>query len=127
MQQAAATTDARLYALGYGLCHSARAPAPSCGSISLDRLIRLDAGNGIPWVTMLGQAQARGDATGVQDAMSHLASATRFDAYLRGAAGAVASRSPRDDLDLAAVYELATTGVQVRDALTALTRGAPSR
>ncbi len=107
VQQAAVTTDPRLYALGYGLCHAARPPAPSCDTITLDRWARLDPGNGIPWVTMLAQAQARNDAAGAQAAMSHLASATRFDIYLAAAAGAVASRMPKDDQDLAALDELA--------------------
>jgi hypothetical protein len=106
VQQAAVTTDARVYALGYGLCHSARPPVPSCQSISLDRWIQLDPGNGIPWLEMLGQAQARGDPAGVRAAISQLASATRFDIYTQSAAGAVASRMPTDDQSLAAVNDL---------------------
>ncbi len=108
VQQAAATTDARVYALGYGMCHSARAPAPSCRAISLDRWIQLDPGNGIPLLEMLGQAQARGDLAGMRAAISQLALATRFDLYLQSAAGAVASRMPKDDQDLAAVNDLAS-------------------
>ncbi|MEO5690077.1 MAG: hypothetical protein ABIR54_22180, partial [Burkholderiaceae bacterium] len=106
VQQAVATTDPRVYALGFGLCHSARSPAPSCREISLDRWIQVDPGNGIPWVEKLGQAQARGDAAGIRTALSRLASATRFDIYLAAAAGAVASRMPREDPDLAAVNDL---------------------
>ncbi len=107
VQQADATTDPRLYAWGYGLCHSNRSPAPTCADISLERWAQLDAGNGIPWVTMLAQARARGDAAGVREAMSHLASATRFDIYSQGAAGAVANRVAKDDEDLAAMNDLA--------------------
>ncbi len=107
VQQAVSTTDPRLYALGYGLCHSNRPVAPSCRSISLERWTQLDDGNGIPWVEMLAQAQARGDKAGIQRATSHLASATRFDIYLQDAAGAVASRMTEDDQDLAAVDDLA--------------------
>ena len=107
-QQAVATTDARVYALGYGLCNGLRVPAASCSAISLDRWIEIDPGNGIPWMTMLGQAQARGDVPGIRSAMSHLASATRFDVYAQVAAGAVAERAPKDDQNLAAVNDLAT-------------------
>jgi hypothetical protein len=107
VQQAEMTTDPRLYALGFGLCHAARAPAPSCSSISLDHWVELDAGNGIPWLWMLGQAQERGDAVGVRAAISHLAQATRFDVRYASVAGAVASRVPKDVQDLAAVNELA--------------------
>ena len=106
VQQAAATTDARLYALGYGMCHSNLPTAPSCGSISLDRWVQLDPDNGVPWLTMLSQAQARGDAAGVRLAISRLSSATRFDIYPQVAAGAVASRAAKDDPELAAVKDL---------------------
>ena len=106
VQQAAATTDARLYALGYGMCHSNLPTAPSCRSISLDRWIQLDPDNGVPWLTMLSQAQASGDAAGARAALSHMASATRFDIYPQVAAGAIASRAARDDPELAAVKDL---------------------
>jgi len=108
VQQAAATTDARVYALGYGLCHSNRAPAPSCGAISLDRWIEIDPGNGIPWTAKLGQAQTRGDTPAMRAAMSQLASATRFDTYVASAAGAVANRATKDEADLAAVGDMTT-------------------
>ena len=106
VQQAAATTDARLYALGYGMCHSNLPTAPSCRSISLERWIQLDPDNGVPWLTVLSQAQARGDAAGARAAMSHMASATRFDIYPQVAAGAIASRAAKDDPELAAVKDL---------------------
>ncbi len=106
VQQAGATTDPPLYALGYALCHSNLAPAPSCRSISLDRWIQLDPDNGMPWVTVLNEAQVHGDAAGVRTAMSRMASATRFDTYAAKVAGIVASRAPKDDADLAAVNDL---------------------
>ncbi len=106
VQQAAATTDPRLYALGYGLCHSARAQAPSCGAMTLERWTQIDAGNGTPWLNLLAQAQARGDAAGVRTAMARLAASTRFDLYIASAAGAVDRLAPKDDADLGAVGEL---------------------
>ena len=108
VQQAAATSDARVYALGYGLCHSGRAPAPSCSAISLDRWIEIDPGNGVPLMDKLGQAQARGDTPAVRAAMSQLASATRFDSYVASAAGAVANRVTKDEADLAAAGDMTT-------------------
>ncbi len=107
VQQAAATTDPRLYALGYGLCHSNRTPTASCSGISLDRWIQVDPGNGMPFLTKLEQARSRGDGAGVRTALTQLAAATRFDVYFGSAAGAVASRAPRDEADLAAVADLA--------------------
>jgi hypothetical protein len=107
VQQAAVATDPRLYAVGFGLCHAAVVPAPSCGSISLDRWLELDAGNGVPWLWALGRAQERGDIAAARTAMSHLASATRFDVRYAGVVGAIAIRVPKDDPDLAAFNELA--------------------
>ena len=110
-QQAAVTTDPRLYAVGFGLCHAALVPAPSCRSISLDRWLELDSGNGIPWIWALGRAQDYGDTAAVRAAMSHLASATRFDVRYASVVGAIARRVPQDDPDLAAVDELAVKAV----------------
>ena len=107
LQQAAATTDARLYAFGYRMCHANLPPAPSCRSITLDRWIQLDPDNGVPWLTILDEAQARGDAAGARAAMSRLASASRFNVYLQAAAGAAASRAARDGTELAAANDLA--------------------
>ena len=106
VRQAAMSTDPRLYALGYGLCNSVFPAVESCSAMSLDRWIEIDPGNGIPWVMMLNQAQERGDAAGMRAAMSHMASATRFDVYMASAAGAVASRTSKDDQDVAAVGDL---------------------
>ena len=111
VQQAATTTDPRLYAVGFGLCHAAVMPAPSCRSISLDRWLELDAGNGIPWLWALARAQERGDDDAARGAMSHLASATRFDVRYASVVGAIANRAPQDDADLAAVDELAVKAV----------------
>jgi hypothetical protein len=108
VRQAAMSTDPRLYALGYGLCNSVFPAVESCRAISLDRWIEIDPDNGIPWVLMLNQAQARGDAAGMRTAMSHMASATRFDVYMASAAGAVASRMSKDEQEVAAVGDLAS-------------------
>ena len=111
VQEAAATTDPRLYALAYALCQSSRGPPPSCSAITLDRWIQVDPDNGVPWATRLGQARSSGDAAGVRTAMSQIAAARRFDVYFHSAAGAVASRATEDDSDLAAASDLATTAL----------------
>ena len=107
VQQAAVSSDARLYALGYGLCHANRPAAPSCAAISLERWIDLDADNGIPWMTMLERARSRGDGQVLATALAHLAAASRFDTYRPAVEGAVARRAPSDEGDLAAVNDLA--------------------
>lgn len=111
VQQASLTTDPRLYAVGFGLCHAGPLPAPSCRSISLDRWLELDSGNGIPWLWALTRAQERGDGDAMRAAMSHLASATRFDVPFASVVGAIANRVPQDEADLAAVTELAVKAV----------------
>ena len=111
VQQASLTTDPRLYAVGFGLCRAGLVPVPSCGSISLDRWLELDPGNGIPWLWALARAQEHGDDDAVRAAMSHLASATRFDVPFASIVGAIAAHVPQDDTDLAAVTELAVKAV----------------
>jgi hypothetical protein len=108
VQQAAVSADPRLYALGYGLCHSAREAAPSCARISLARWAQIDTGNGTPWLHALAQAETAGDAAGERDAMAHLAAASRFDTYVFAASAAVARRVSEGDPDLAAARDLMT-------------------
>ncbi len=107
VQQAAATSDARVYAFAYGLCQSELELAASCRSLSAAAWARIDPGNGVPWLEALGQARAQGDAAGVQEAMSHLASASRFDTYAYATSGAVASLGLENEADLAAATEMA--------------------
>jgi hypothetical protein len=106
VQQAAGTSDARIYAFAYGLCHSGRGPPASCRSLSTAAWARIGPGNGAPWLEALGQARAQGDAAGAQDAMSHLASASRFDTYAFAPIGAIASRGLENEADLAAASEM---------------------
>jgi len=60
-QQAAVSDDARVVALGYGVCQQDSARASSCASLTAARWAQVDAGNGIPWIDLLAQARARGD------------------------------------------------------------------
>ncbi len=106
VQQAAITADARVYAFAYGLCQSSREPVGSCRLLSVEAWARIDPGNGTPWLEALGQARAQGDAAGAQDAMSHLASASRFDTYVYAPSGVVASRGLETEADLAAASEM---------------------
>ena len=106
VQQAAATSDARVYAFAYGLCHSSLERTASCRSLGAAAWARIDPGNGAPWLEALGQARAQGDAAGVQDAMSHLALASRFDTYAFAPIGAIASRGLENEADLGAASEM---------------------
>jgi len=118
VQQALATSDPRVYALAYGLCRShGSSHIASCASFSAEGWARLDPGNGIPWVDLLGEAQARGDADGVRDALAHLAASRRFDMRFYGPAGTVAAHLPDDPRDLAAGADLVSHAVSQAAAL----------
>lgn len=116
-QQAAVSNDPRVVALGYGVCHQDGAQTPTCAALTAERWAQVDPGNGIPWIDLLAQARARGDEAAVQDAMAHLAGATRFDMRLFAPAGAVARRLPADGRDLAAAGDLAVRSIAQSAAL----------
>lgn len=118
VQQALASSDPRVYALAYGLCREHMEPhIASCAGFSAARWAQLDPGNGIPWVDLLGDAQARGDAAGVNDALAHLAASTRFDMRFYGPADTVAKHLPDDPRELAAGSDLVTQAVNQAAAL----------
>lgn len=107
LQQAAASSDPRVVALGHAVCVANPASA-ACAALGAERWAQVDAGNGMPWIEVLAQARARGDDAGVRDALSHLAGATRFDMRFFAVPGAVASHMPEDERDLAAGSDLVT-------------------
>ena len=110
VQQAAASSDARVVSLGHAVCQ--RAPAlAGCAALTSERWAQVDAGNGMPWLESLGQAQARGDAAGVRDAMAHLAASTHFDMHIFDVPGAVVRKLPDDRGDLAAGSDLVTVAM----------------
>ena len=117
-QQAAVSSDPRVVALGYGVCHEGGAHASTCAALTAERWAQVDPGNGIPWIDLLAQARARGDEPAVQDAMAHLAAATRFDLRFFGPAGAVARQAPAGGRDLAATGDLAGRSVTQAAALS---------
>lgn len=107
VQQAAVSTDPRVVSLGHAICQHDAALA-GCAALTAERWAQADAGNGIPWVELLGQAQSRGDAAGVRDAMAHLASSTHFDMRFFAVPGAVIRKLPENGQDLAAGSDLAS-------------------
>ena len=110
-QQAAVATDPRVYVLGFELCRKASPAPPACAALTAERWAQVDAGNGMPWVQLLDEAQSRGDEAATRDAMAHLAASTRFDMYLDAPAGAVARHVPADGRDLVAAGDLLTRAI----------------
>ncbi len=111
VQQAVVSTDPRVVALGYAICQRTPPVPSACAGLTAERWAQEDAGNGMPWIDLLAQARARGDAAGVQDAMAHLAASTRFDMRFFAAPGAVAHHLPEDSRDLAAGNDLVVRAV----------------
>jgi hypothetical protein len=109
-QQAAVSSDPRVVSLGHAVC-SRMSALPACAALPAERWAQVDAGNGMPWIELLANARATGDTAGVQDAMSHLAAATRFDMHFFAVPGAVVRRLPDDARDLAAGSDLVTTAM----------------
>jgi hypothetical protein len=118
-QRAMTTADARIYALAFRACRSsstmADASAPqagSCAALSVRRWIELDPDNAAPWLFAFSQAVTAGDATGQQEALTHMASASRFDDRLYLPAGAVAAHASGEEDMLAADYDLSRQAFQ---------------
>jgi hypothetical protein len=117
IRQAAASSDPRVFALGHEVCQHVWASGPACAALTAERWTQVDPGNGMPWIELLGQAQARGDVAATRDAMAHLAAATSFDTRLWEPAGAIARRLPQDGRDLAAGGDLVTNAIGYSAAL----------
>jgi hypothetical protein len=108
VQQANASSDPRVYMLAFRACRVAASAPASCATLSSHRWAELDPGNGVPWIYALEQARAANDAVGQEEALTSLASTTRFNDGRFLAPAAVAARVPDNDADLAATGDLAT-------------------
>jgi hypothetical protein len=106
VQQATVTSNARVYGLAWRACVASSPTPASCTALSARHWAQVDPGNGVPWVFALDQARNSNDPAGQQEAMTRLASATRFDEYKFAPAAAVAAHAPNNDADLAAVDDL---------------------
>lgn len=109
--QAAASTDPRVIALGHAICARSSPVPAGCDALTAERWAQVDAGNGMPWIELLAQAQSRGDAAGVDDALARLAASARFDMRFFAVPGAVARQLPTDSHDLAAANGLVTRAI----------------
>ncbi len=77
---AQASTDPQIYAWAYQLCRRADSKrSGSCQLVSTEQWARVDAANAMPWLALAAEAERRGDAAGLDDAMFHVAAAARMD------------------------------------------------
>lgn len=106
VQQATTTTDPRVYALAFGDCTGGRRLPGPCAALNARQWAMLDAGNAMPWLYLFSDAVQAHDVSAQQEAMAHMAAATRFDDGAQAPAGAVAARVPDGDANLSAGYDL---------------------
>lgn len=94
---AAGSSDPQVYAWAHYACHRADGrPKGACQLIHTEQWARLDAGNAMPWLSLASEAATRGDAAALDDAMFHIASATRMDSGLTRLPSAVVASLPLD-------------------------------
>jgi len=115
-EQAASSDDPRVYALAYRLCSSARS-AGSCALLSAAQWARLDQGNGLPWLFMLGDAAARGDREAMDEALYRVGSSPQVADRVVSIAGPVLEHAGTSDRQLMAANLLATEAASISAAL----------
>jgi hypothetical protein len=148
VQQAVGTTDPRVYGLALRACLAAGTRSPwlkssgvipaSCALLSARQWAALDPDNGVPWLTVLSQANAAKDASGQQEALGHLAAARRFDSRVQEIGAAVVTHlpdpAPMDDdaltlatMALGEIFVSSTTGSELAEVCRNRAGGDPAR
>ena len=107
-QQAQTTGDARIYALAFRECMKGvdDEAAPACQALSARQWARLDGGNAMPWVYVLGEAVARGDTVARDEALFQIAAAPRIEERPYAVARAILDHVEGDGAGLVAADEL---------------------
>ena len=107
---AAATTDARVYALAFRACQKDAAP-DGCQALSARRWAVLEPGNAMPWLYLLHQANAADDRSGQDEALFHLAASSRIEDRYDSPAGPVFDAAGDSGANLAAANAMATEAI----------------
>ena len=107
-QQAQTTGDPRIYALAFRECLKGvdDEAAPACQALSARQWARLDGGNAMPWVYVLGEAVARGDTVARDEALFQIAAAPRIEERPYAVARAILDHVEGDGAGLVAADEL---------------------
>jgi hypothetical protein len=112
------STDPQVYAWAYHACHRADPRTlGACQLINAEQWARLDPSNAAPWLILAGEADTRHDASGVDDAMYHVASAERLDSGWGRLTSAVVEHAPSDEEHLVGAIGLAVEAIGI-DAAT---------
>lgn len=105
---ATTTSDERLYATAFKLCHGKPwSKQGTCQMIDAARWAQLDPGNAMPMLFLLDAAKSRGDAGALDDALYRVAVSQRNQIDFMGAAAAVVASAPDDEDSTLAAYGLA--------------------
>jgi hypothetical protein len=101
VQLAQSSTDPQVYAWAYRACVVSGSSAESpCQLVTTEQWARLDPTNAMPWLFMAAEADKRGDADGVNDAMFHVANAERQDTGWGALVAQVIQHAPAGDAHL---------------------------
>jgi len=107
---AQASSDARVYALAFRECLKGveDEPVPACQALGARQWAQVDAGNAMPWVYVLGEAVARGDAPARDEALYQIASSARIEDRPFAVARAILDHAEGGGAGLVAASELLT-------------------
>jgi len=110
---AQASGDARVYALAWRECLKGveDEPVAACQALSARQWAQVDAGNAMPWVYVLGEAVARGDALARDEALYQIASSPRIEDRPFVVAHAILDHAEDGGAGLVAANELLTQAV----------------
>jgi hypothetical protein len=108
---AQSSTDPQIYAWAYRSCSD---PAPGsespCQLVTSEQWARLDAANAEPWLIIAAEAEKRGDASTLDDAMFHVASAERQEQGWGALPAMLIEHAPPGETYLMGALALATDG-----------------
>ncbi len=108
---AMSSNDPRIHALAFGACHDSK--ENGCYALSARRWAEADAGNAVPWEHALHEATAASDVSGQEEALFHMAQATRADQRNRTPVAAIAAAADRAGGDATATYALSVMAIGI--------------
>jgi hypothetical protein len=116
-QLAATTRDPRVYALAFRECRKGAEDdtAPACRLLTALQWARLDRGNALPWVYVLGDASVNGDVAERDEALFQIASSEQVSERPFAAARVIIEHAPPDGVGLVAANELVTRALALSD------------
>jgi hypothetical protein len=95
VRMAVAGDDPQIYALAFNAC--AHQPSGACQMVSAGRWAELDPSNLVPWLHVAGAARQAQESATLDDAMHHVAQATRSDDGRAATLGRLMAFAPVDD------------------------------